>query len=127
MNFKLRATKGTSRRTFKRWLDETKCYRITWLRECFKVATPPHYFAMVRITLPDDHEMWDFVGRRGTYKTFKKAVEAANNHRNRWLQAQEATGIRELEKIFGKLPFGIPNNIRLKRNVLEILTTASQP
>jgi hypothetical protein len=66
--------------------------------------------------------MWDFVGKRGSYKTFKMAVEAANKHKELWTKAAEATGIREIESIFGKCPLGIPVGAKLKRSVQELIT-----
>jgi hypothetical protein len=67
--------------------------------------------------------MWDFVGRRGTYKTFNKAAEAAEKHRKQWEAASEATGVRAIETIFGRVPLGIPVGAKLKRNVHELLST----
>lgn len=80
MDFKRRSVKGKSRKFYKLWLDETRQYRITWTREVFGVRVPPHFYACVRIILPDGREMWDFVGRRGPYKTFKKAAEECEAH-----------------------------------------------
>ena len=80
MNFKLRIIKGRSRKFYKEWRDETKRYRITWIREVGGVSVPPHFCACVRIKLPNGREMWDFAGRRGPCKTFKKAVEACEAH-----------------------------------------------
>jgi hypothetical protein len=83
MNFKLRSIKGKSRKLYKEWLDETKQYRITWNTEVGGVRVPPHFYACVRVTLLDGREMWDFAGRRGPYKTFKKSVEACEMHKKK--------------------------------------------
>jgi hypothetical protein len=122
MIFKLKVTPGTKRKTYKRWMDESKLYRIVWCREIFGVVVPPHFHACVRITLPLGREMWDFCGRRGSYKTFKMAVEAANKHQDQWLKASQATGIRQIEEIFGRVPFGIPVGVKLNRNIRELIT-----
>ena len=123
MIFKQKVT-GKSRKLFKLWSDETKQYRITWVREVFGVIVPPHCFAVVRITLPNGVEMWDFVGRRGSYKTFRKAVEACNKHKALWDTALQAKGIRDLEKLFGKLPFGCPVWVKktIRQDLYELLT-----
>ena len=124
MIFKQKVVKGKSRKLFKLWRDETKQYRITWVREVFGVSVPPHFFAVVRVVLPNGTEMWDFVGRRGTYKTFKKAVEACDKHKALWEAAMAASGIRKLEELFGKLPFGMPVWVRkkIRRDLYELLT-----
>jgi hypothetical protein len=80
MNFKLRTIKGRSRKLYKEWLDETRRYRITWIREVGGIRVPPHFYACVRIKLPNGRELWDFADRRGPYKTFRKAVEACGAH-----------------------------------------------
>jgi hypothetical protein len=114
MNFKQKSIKGKSRKLYKEWFDETKQYRIVWTKEVSGIRVPPHYFATVRIILPDSHEMWDFVDRRGSYKTFKKAVEACDVHKRLWINATEANGIRKLKEPFGKMPVGIP--VWVKKN-----------
>jgi hypothetical protein len=66
--------------------------------------------------------MWDFCGKRGSYKTFKLAIAAADKHQEQWLKASEATGIRQIEEIFGKVPLGVPVGAKLKRNIRELIT-----
>ncbi|MGA2059102.1 MAG: hypothetical protein ABSG67_01375 [Thermoguttaceae bacterium] len=80
MIFKLKSIKGRSRKSYKEWLDETKRYRITWITEVGGVRVPPHFYACVRIRLPNGREMWDFAGRRGPYRTFKLASKACETH-----------------------------------------------
>ena len=121
LEFKLRKTKR-SRKRYKEWRAKPS-YRITWTCEVQGVRVPPHYFSCVHITLPDGRVIWDFVGRRGTYKTYNKAAEAAEKHRKLWEKAAEATGIRAIETIFDRVPFGIPVDAKLKRKVHELLMT----
>jgi hypothetical protein len=120
VEFKLRKTKR-SRRRYKEW--RAKPYRITWTCEVKGVRVPGHYFSCVQVTLPDGRVMWDFVGRRGTHKTFHKAAEAAEKHAKLWQRATDATGIRMIEDIFGRVPFGIPVGAKLTRKVHELLAT----
>ena len=79
MNFKLRTIKGESKKLRKEWV--CKPYRIVWRSEVQGVKVSPAYHAMVRITI-NDSEMWDFVGRRGPYKTLATAVQACEKHSN---------------------------------------------
>jgi hypothetical protein len=67
--------------------------------------------------------MWDFVGKRGSYKTFKRAVECAESHKSLWTKVIDATGIRKLEELFGKVPLGIPTWVKAKlsRNIYALL------
>jgi hypothetical protein len=71
------------------------------------------------------HEIWDFVDlHHRLYKTFKAATEACEKHQQLWQQVCEATGIRTLKEIFGKLPIGLPLWVRSKvsRQVYAVLT-----
>jgi hypothetical protein len=122
MKLKLKTNTGQSRKKYKEWWDETKQYRITWCKERFGIIVPPHFHACVKIMLPCGRKMIDFVGKRGSYKTFKLAIAAAEKHQEQWLKASEATGIRQIEEIFGKVPLGIPIGAKLKRNIRELIT-----
>lgn len=123
MNFKCRFIKGRSRKLYKEWFDETKQYRIVWTREVYGVRVPPHFFATVRTVLPNGHEMWDFVGRRGPYKNLKKATEDCEANKRLWTKAMEASGIRDLREVFGKLPVGMPVWVKkkIRRDLYELL------
>ena len=116
MNFKLRTIKGQSRKRHKEWRDETKTYRIVWTNEVRGVRVPAHYFALIQTILPDERRMWDFVGRRGSYKTGKKAMKACDEHQRMWTRALEATGVRKFRDSFPRLPFGIPVWVKPKIN-----------
>jgi hypothetical protein len=106
------------------WLS-VEGYRIVWRKEVCGIPVPARFQATVRIMLPESKQMWDFTERR-LFKTLAKAQESCERHHRLWLQACDATGVRSLLKIFGKLPFGIPLWVRkkLNRTVYEIL---SQP
>jgi hypothetical protein len=123
MKFCLRSINGRSRKLYKEWFDETKQYRIVWTREVCGVRVPPHFFATVRTVLPSGHEMWDFVDRRGPYKTFKKANEECEANKRLWTKAMEASGIRALKELFGRLPIGMPVWVRkkIRRDLYELL------
>lgn len=126
MLFKQRRIPGQSRRHRKEWRDEAKTYRIVWTNEVCGVTVPGHYHSLVKIILPDGRTMWDFVGRRGSYKTRNKAIEAAEKHRKLWEKAMEASGIRKLLDLFGRLPIGLPVWVKPRRDIYEILTTSSK-
>ncbi len=83
----------------------------------------PRYQANVRTLLPDGCEMWDFVSSRHLFKTLKAAQDACEQHFKLWSKAAEASGIRKLEELFGKVPFGYPLWVRPKlgRNVFTLL------
>jgi hypothetical protein len=123
MKFRLRVIKGRSRKLYKEWLDEAKQYRIVWTRGVYGVCVPPHFFATVRTVLPTGHEMWDFVGRRGPYRTFKKATDECEANKRLWTSAMEASGIRSLRELFGRLPIGMPVWVRkkIRRDLYELL------
>jgi hypothetical protein len=128
MNFKPRSIKGRSRKLYKEWFDETNQYRIVWTREVCGVRVPPHFFATVRTVLPDGHEMWDFVGRRGPYKTFKKAIEDCEANQRLWTRAMQASGIRSLKDVFGRLPIGMPIWVKkkIRCDIYELLTNTHE-
>ncbi len=129
MIFKQRRIAGQSRQCHKEWRDETKTYKIVWTNEVYGVRVPGHYHAVVRIVFPEGREMWDFVGRRGAYKTRRKAEEAAEKHRKLWEKGLESSGIRQLQEVFGgKLPIGMPiwAKKKIRRDLYEILTNSIQ-
>lgn len=128
MNFKRRSIKGRSRKVYKEWLDETRQYRITWTREVCGVRVPAHFFAAVRTVLPNGREMWDFAGRRGAYKTFKKAMEECEANKRLWTKAMEASGLRQLRELFSRLPLGMPVWVKkkIRRDLYELLTTSTE-
>ena len=87
MKFKLRTNTGQSRKKYKEWWDGSRTYRITWCKEIFGVVVPPHFHTCVKIILPYGRKMMDFVGKRGSYKTFKLAIAAADKHQEQWLKS----------------------------------------
>ena len=125
MNFTRKKIRGQNQKVRRAWLSEEK-YRIIWRCEAFGIAVPPGFQATVRVLLPDGREMWDFVGRR-LFKTRKAAQEACEKHQRLWTKAAEATGIRKLEELFGKVPLGYPLWVRskLNRNVYGLLMDTS--
>ena len=90
------------------------------------MALTPAYMACVRVTVPnfgqDLHSVpeaerqtaktavvWDFVDHKHhLHKKMKTAQEACEKHKRLWTKACEATGIRGLVEIFGKLPTAYP-------------------
>jgi len=106
MEFHLHKT-TRSRKLYKEWWDASRQYRIVWTREVQGVKVPPHYFALVKIWLPGGREMWDFVGKRGSYKTAKKARQQCEEHHHLWAQAIEATPAA-LRRLFPRAPLGTP-------------------
>ena len=125
MEFKRKKKRGYNQKTCRFWFSEDG-YRIIWRCEAFGIALPPGFQATVRVMLPSGREMWDFVGRR-LFKTLKAAQEACEKHQRLWAKAVEATGIRKLEELFGKVPSGYPLWIRpkLNRNVYGLLMDTS--
>lgn len=125
MEFKRKKKRGYSQKTRRFWFSEDD-YRIVWRCEAFGIEVPPGFQATVRVMLPDGREMWDFVGRR-LFKTRKAAQEACEKHQRLWTKAAEATGIRKLEELFGKVPLGYPLWVRskLNRNVYGLLMDTS--
>ena len=130
---KKRGQKGKVRRT---WLSEDG-YRIVWRREYDGVRMPGRYQATVRIIVPnfggkegENFPMWDFTdsGHR-LFKVLAKARESCERHKRLWTKACEATGVRGLVEIFGKLPTGIPVWARkkLSRKTFELLTRYVTP
>jgi hypothetical protein len=60
-------------------------------------------------------ETWDFTDpARRLFKTRGKAEESCEKHKRLWTKACEATGVRALKELFGKLPLGLPMWARKK-------------
>jgi hypothetical protein len=141
MQFTRKKKRGQSAKTQRLWLSE-EGYRIFWRKEVYGVELPPRFLATVRVMVPNysqdlttlsevDREKaktflcWDFVDHKHhLYKTMKTAQDACEKHKRLWSKACEATGIRGLVEIFGKVPGAIPTWTRkkLSRKVYEVLT-----
>lgn len=125
MNFVRKRKRGSRTKNRKYWFSE-EGYRITWRREVWGVQVPARYQASVRISLPNG-EMWDHVSNQRLFKTLKAAEAACEKHQRLWYQVIEATGIRKLEELFGKVPIGYPvwTKGKLNRNIYALLTDTS--
>ncbi len=142
MQFTRKKKRGQNAKVRRTWYSE-EGYRIVWRKEVYGVEMPPRFFATVRVVVPNygqdihaptfDSErpvaktflMWDFVDHKHhLYKTMKAAVDACEQHKRRWTKACEATGIRGLQEIFGRVPSAYPTWVRKKlpRKVSEVLT-----
>ncbi len=130
MDFRRRKKRGQSRKVIRYWFSE-EGYRIIWRREVYGVQVPARFQASVRTVVPNYggeegklFEMWDFVTKPRLYKTLKAAQEDCERHKRLWAKACEATGVRGLIEIFGKLPMAFPvwAKKKLPRKVMEILT-----
>ena len=130
MEFTRKKKRGQSRKTQKMWLS-SEGYRIVWRKTVSGVALPARFQATVRIVVPNyggavgySFQMWDFTdSKHRVFKVRRRAEESCEQHRRLWMKACEATGIRGVIDIFGKLPVGIPLWARkkLNRRVLEVL------
>ncbi len=141
MEFVRKKKRGQNGKVQRTWFSE-EGYRVFWRKERYGVALTPAYMACVRVVVPnvgqDVHSlpagervmpktemMWDFVDRHHhLHKKMKTAQEACEKHKRVWTKACEATGIRGLVEIFGKVPSCFPLWVRklLPRKVLEVLT-----
>ena len=141
MEFIRKKRRGQSAKTQRTWFSE-EGYRVYWRKSRYGVALTPAYMACVRVTVPnfgqDLHSVpeaerqtaktavvWDFVDHKHhLHKKMKTAQEACEKHKRLWTKACEATGIRGLVEIFGKLPTAYPvwRRKKLPRKVLEVLT-----
>jgi len=131
MEFVRKKKRGQNKRVRRSWYSE-EGYRIVWCKEVHGVAVTPRYQACVRTVIPNysgedgrNHEMWEFVDHsRRLHKTMKAAEEACKRHHRVWSKACEATGVRALIGIFGRLPLGIPLWAKKKMNhkALAVLT-----
>ena len=114
MEFVRKRKRGQNRKVRRTWFAE-EGYRIVWRKEAGGVAVPARFQASVRVVMPryfgadKPVAMWDFVNRNHRlYKTLKAAQEDCEKHQRLWLQACEATGIRQLQNLFGRLPIAVP-------------------
>jgi len=131
MQFVRKKQRGQNQKARRTWLSE-EGYRIAWRKEIYGVRVPARFQATVRTIIPnyggvegESFEMWDFTDlAHRLFKTRGKAEESCERHRRLWSKACEATGIRQLVEIFGKLPSGYPAWVRkkLSRKVYELLT-----
>jgi hypothetical protein len=85
------------------WYDESGNYRITYRDSFCGVKLPPAYYACVKTVNSEGREAWSFVGRRGPYKSRKKAEQESQRHKTYWERAIRRAKckrevIRELEK-----------------------------
>lgn len=64
----------------KTWMTPDRQYRITY-HDKYGLR---HYHAVVLTERFDGNTLWNFVGRRGPYKTFKKAVESCERNKKLW-------------------------------------------
>lgn len=116
MEFKRRKVRGLSSRTHREWLSACGNYRIAWSCEMFGVRVPPRFYACVQTTRFDGSSWWNFVGRRGPYKTFRKAVEECQRNQSHWnefLQLCQAPGrrrerLKELQARAGNVMRTVP-------------------
>lgn len=125
MNFQRVKTK---KRNYKIWKSEER-YRITWCDKYLGVAVPAHFQACVRVHLPEGRDIWDFAGKRGPYKTFKAADKACCQHQRLWTKILQATGIRRVRELCGKIPSAYPLWIRkeMSSKLRILLESANRP
>ena len=131
MDFKRRKKRGENQKVRRYWFSE-EGYRIIWRKEVHGVQVPARFQACVHTIIPNysgiegqSFEMWDFADdKHRLFKVRGKAEEACERHNRLWTKTCEATGLRGLLDIFGKLPNGIPvwAKKKLPRKVYEILT-----
>jgi len=131
MEFKRKKKRGQNQKVRRTWFSQ-EGYRIVWRKEVWGVRVPARFQACVRLLIPcygGDPKVtlpiWDFVNpHRRLHKTMKAAIEDCERHKRLWSKACEATGIRSLLEIFGKLPLGFPMwaKKKLNRKAYELLT-----
>lgn len=128
MNFVRKRKRGSRSKTSKYWFS-AEDYRIRWRKAVDGVRLPAGFQACVRTVIPNYagnpgamYEMWDFVDRH-LYKTQRAAQRACETHHRLWSQACQATGIRGLTQLFGRLPIGFPAWIKTQMDprALEVL------
>jgi hypothetical protein len=118
MNFIRKKIRGQNQKVRRIWLS-SNYYRIIWRVAVYGVRVPARFQATVRVLVPYSdgtvREAWDFVNRhRRLIKTLRAAIEECERHHRLWTQACEATSIRDLKEMFGKLPVGLPVWVRKK-------------
>jgi hypothetical protein len=131
VNFVRKKQRGQNQKVRRTWLSE-EGYRIVWRKEVHGVRVPARFQATVRTIIPNyggveggSFEMWDFTDlAHRLFKARGKAEESCERHRRLWAKACEATSIRQLTEIFGRLPSGYPAWVRkkLSRKEYELLT-----
>src|SRR5271157_6459222 len=141
MEFIRKKKRGQNAKVQRMWRSDDN-YRIVWRKEAYGVEMTPAYMACVRVVVPnvgqDWHTtpelerdkpksavMWDFVDpARRLQKKLKTAQEACEKHKRLWTKACDATGIRGIVELFGKVPSAIPLWVKSKlpKKVLEVLT-----
>jgi len=128
MEFHRKRKRGQSQKVRRTWFSE-EGYRIIWRKEVYGVRVPARFQACVRILIPYSdgqlRPMWDFVNhKRRLIKTLAAAQEECEKHKRLWTKACEATGIRALKELVGRLPSGLPLWARKKmdRRLYAILT-----
>jgi hypothetical protein len=135
MEFVRKKKRGQDAKVRRTWLSAEK-YRITWRKEVFGIAMPARYQACVLEMLPNFagvegewYKSWGFVAKQRLYKTLKAAQADCEKHYRLWTKAVEASGIRALLEIFGKLPIGIPvwAKGKLNRKAYAVLVEAGRP
>ena len=131
MQFKRKRLRGQNQKVRRTWLSP-EGYRIVWRKEVCGVRVPTRFQATVRTIIPNyggsegqSFEMWDFTDlAHRLFKTRGKAEESCERHCRLWTKACEATGVRQLTEIFGRLPSGYPAWVckKLSRKVYQLLT-----
>jgi len=131
MQFVRKKQRGQNQKVRRTWLSE-EGYRIVWRKEVHGVRVPARFQVTVRTIIPnyggvegESFEMWDFTDlAHRLFKTRGKVEESCERHRRSWSKACEATRIRGLLDIFGKLPNSFPAWVRKKLDckVYELLT-----
>jgi hypothetical protein len=131
MRFKRKRLRGQNQKVRRTWLS-AEGYRIVWRKEVCGVRVPARFQATVRTIIPnysgvegEEFEMWDFTdAAHRLFKARGKAEESCERHHRLWSKACDATGIRQLTEIFGRLPKGYPAWVRkkLNRKMYELLT-----
>ena len=122
MHFVRKKKRGQSQKVRRSWFTQDG-YRILWRREVWGVRVPPRFQACVRIEIPATataDEAFANVGLR------ERQASPLQDHEGRprglretprlWTKACEATGVRDLHDIFGKLPLGMPLWVKKKIN-----------
>ena len=130
MEFKRKRLRGQNQKVRKTWVSDDG-YRIVWRREIHGIAVPARFQATVRTIIPNyggttdaSFQMWDFTDYvHRLFKTRKTAEDSCKRHQQLWTKATEATGVRSLVDLFGKVPTGYPIWVRkkLNRKVYEVL------
>ena len=123
MQFTRKRKRGQNKRIQRSWYSD-EGYRILWRKQVHGVTVPARYSACIRSFVPNysgvegiNCEIWDFVNRdRRLFKTLKAAEEACEKHYRLWSKACDASGIRALQDLFGKLPTSLPLWARKKMN-----------